>query len=68
MAGMTRSRRAAERAIYAGRAAGAICAQPWEGVERAIERVAEWRDVRRGKWGYEATDAIDRRHRFLIAR
>jgi predicted O-methyltransferase YrrM len=58
---MARSRRRLDWAIYAARAGAAIVAQPREGVERAIERVSEWRDVRSGDWSYEATDAFDRR-------
>jgi hypothetical protein len=44
-----------KRLGYAVRAAKAIAAQPYEGVERARERVAEWFDERRRSWPYEPT-------------
>jgi predicted O-methyltransferase YrrM len=55
-----------ERATYAGRAGAAIVAHPREGIERAIERVAEWRDVRRADFSYEPTEAFDRRLHELV--
>jgi hypothetical protein len=39
---------------YAARAGAAIAVQPSEGVDRVVERVAAWRDVRRGAWHYVA--------------
>jgi predicted O-methyltransferase YrrM len=60
MARMARFRHLGERATYVRDAAAAIATQPGEGVERTIERVAEWRDIRRRDWEYETVDAVDR--------
>jgi hypothetical protein len=46
---------------YAARASTAIVAQPYEGVQRTLERVAEWRDSRRAPWPYQATEAFESR-------
>jgi predicted O-methyltransferase YrrM len=44
------------RVVYAARAGKAIAAQPYEGMQRTLERVAERRDWRRPPWGYQATE------------
>jgi hypothetical protein len=49
------------RLRYAGRASLAIAAQPYEGIERTLERVAESRDARRDPWPYTATEACEER-------
>jgi predicted O-methyltransferase YrrM len=49
------------RIQYARRASLAIAAQPYEGVERILERVAELRDARRDPWPYSATEAYEER-------
>jgi Methyltransferase domain len=41
------------RGRYAGQACVALLSQPLEGAERVLERVGEWRDVRRGPWSYD---------------
>jgi predicted O-methyltransferase YrrM len=49
------------RIRYASRASLAIAAQPYEGIERTLERVAESRDARRAPWPYAATEACEER-------
>jgi hypothetical protein len=57
------------RLAYAARASKAIAAQPYEGVERTLERVAQWRDWRRPPWRYEGTQACGERvHQLIGAR
>ena len=58
--------RSVGRLAYAARAGKAIVAQPYEGVERTLERVAEWRDRRRPSWRYEATEECERRVHELL--
>jgi hypothetical protein len=58
--------RTAGRVAYAARASKAIAAQPYEGVERTLERVAEWRDRRRPPWRYEVTEHCEKRVHDLI--
>ena len=58
--------RLAGRLAYAARASKAIAAQPYEGVERTSERVAEWRDWRRPSCSYEVTEASEERLHELI--
>lgn len=53
---------------YAARASKAVAAQPREGLERTIERVAEWHDRRSRTWGYAPIDAWEERiHRMIEA-
>jgi hypothetical protein len=54
------------RLAYAGRAAKAIAAQPSEGIERTLERIAQWREWRRPPWRYEATEPGEERVHELI--
>jgi hypothetical protein len=54
------------RLAYAARASKAIAVQPYEGVQRTFERVAEWRDWRRPSWPYEVTEAYQERLHELI--
>jgi predicted O-methyltransferase YrrM len=54
------------RLAYAARASRAIANQPYEGVQRTFERVAEWRDRRRPSWPYEVTEAYEERLHELI--
>jgi methyltransferase family protein len=54
------------RLAYAARAGKVIAAQPYEGIERTLERVAEWRDLRRSPWRYEATEECEERVHELI--
>ena len=54
------------RLAYAARASKAIATQPYEGVQRTFERVAEWRDWRRPSWPYEVTEAYEERLHELI--
>jgi Methyltransferase domain len=49
-------RRLADRARYVGHAAAAVARQPREGVERTVERAAEWRDRRRGASSLDVTE------------
>jgi hypothetical protein len=58
--------RSLARLAYGARASRAIAAQPYEGVERVLERVAERRDRRRPPWPYEATAACEERVHALI--
>jgi hypothetical protein len=44
-----------DRVRYAGRAARAIAASPYEGVERTLEHAAEWTETRTARWQYRAT-------------
>jgi predicted O-methyltransferase YrrM len=56
------------RLAYAARAGRAIALQPYEGVERAVERIAIWRDRLRPTWRYEVTDEVEERvHRLIGA-
>jgi Methyltransferase domain len=59
-------RQSVSRLAYAARAAKAVAAQPYEGVERVLERVAERRDRRRPRPRYEATDECEKRVHDLI--
>jgi hypothetical protein len=53
---------------YAGRALTAIAAQPFEGFERTLERVAEGVESRRATWHYVPTHDAERRlHEMLGA-
>jgi Methyltransferase domain len=45
------------RLAYVARAAKAVATQPYEGIERTLERLAEWRDRRRPPWRYETSAA-----------
>ena len=54
------------RLTYAARASKAIVTQPYEGVQRTFERVAEWRDWRQPSWPYEVTEAWEERLHELI--
>jgi predicted O-methyltransferase YrrM len=54
------------RCAYAARASKAIAAQPYEGVQRTFERIAERRDWRRKPWPYEVTEACEERLHELI--
>jgi Methyltransferase domain len=54
------------RIAYAARAGKAIATQPYEGVERTLEQVAEWRNSRRPPWRYEATERCEERIHELI--
>ena len=49
------------RIAYAGRASRAIAGQPYEGVERTIERLAEWRDSTGEGWKHGSANASDER-------
>jgi predicted O-methyltransferase YrrM len=51
---------------YAARALGAIATQPYEGIERAMERVAENAEAWRGSWRYAATPEAERRLHELL--
>ena len=51
--------RAGRRASYATRASKAIVAQPYEGVERARERLAAWRDFGSRGWPHPTADALE---------
>jgi hypothetical protein len=54
------------RLAYAARASNAIATQPYEGVQRTFERVAERRDRRRPPWPYEISEAWEERLHELI--
>lgn len=54
------------RVTYATRASRAVLGQPYEGIERTLERLAGWRDSRRDGWPYATTDALERRVHELI--
>jgi hypothetical protein len=54
------------RVAYAARAGKAIAAEPYEGMERTLERVAELRDWRRPPWRYEAVQEFEERVHELI--
>jgi Methyltransferase domain len=58
--------RSVGRLAYAARAVKAIAAQPYEGVERTLERVAEWRDRRRPSSRYEAMEECEQRVHELV--
>lgn len=65
---MARIGRLAARGRYAARAGVAVAAQPREGLERVLERVAEYRDVRRRRWHYDpAGDYAERLERLIGA-
>lgn len=49
------------RIRYAARAGRAIAAEPYEGIERTVERIAEWRDSHRDPWPYSATEGCEER-------
>jgi predicted O-methyltransferase YrrM len=51
---------------YAARAVGAIATQPYEGLERALERVAENAEGWRGSWRYVPTHDPERRLHELL--
>jgi predicted O-methyltransferase YrrM len=51
---------------YAARAVGAIAVQPYEGFERALERVAENAEAWRSSWRYVATSEPERRLHELL--
>jgi len=51
---------------YAARAAKAIAAQPYEGVERTLERLAERRDRRRPPWPYRPAEPCEERVHDLL--
>ena len=53
-------------ASYVVRGGKAIVAQPYEGVERVIERFAERRDERRTPWPYDAATGCEARVHELI--
>ena len=58
--------RLAGRGRYAARAGAAVAAQPREGLERTVERVAEFWDVRRRPWHYDPVeDYADRLERLI---
>jgi hypothetical protein len=50
-----------EALAYAGRAGRAIAADPYEGVQRVVERAGEWRDHRRPPPRYHPTEGCERR-------
>jgi predicted O-methyltransferase YrrM len=54
------------RLAYAARASKAVADQPYEGVQRTIERLAERRERRRPSWPYEVTEACEQRLHELI--
>jgi Methyltransferase domain len=54
------------RIAYAARAGKALAAEPYEGIERVLERVAELRDRRRPPWRYEAVQECEARVHELI--
>jgi methyltransferase family protein len=54
------------RLAYAARAGKAIATQPYEGVQRTFERVAERRDRRRPSWPYDVAEAWQDRLHDLI--
>jgi predicted O-methyltransferase YrrM len=54
------------RLVYAGRASRAIARDPFEGLERTIERVAEWRENTLQHWVYRPSEGWEARlHRQL---
>lgn len=55
-----------ERFRYSVRASAAIVADPYEGLERTLERIAEWREGRTGPWAYQATENYDQALHALI--
>jgi Methyltransferase domain len=56
------------RLAYAGRASRAIARDPFEGLERTIERVAEWRENTGRHWAYRPSEDWEARlHRRLGA-
>src|SRR5436190_11149552 len=52
--------------VYAARAGQAVVAEPYEGIERMLERVAEFRDRRRPPWRYEVIEQCEERVHELI--
>jgi predicted O-methyltransferase YrrM len=54
------------RFSYAARAGKAVVAEPYEGIERTLERLAEFRDRRRPPWRYEAIEGGEERVHELI--
>jgi predicted O-methyltransferase YrrM len=51
---------------YAARAGKALVAEPYEGSERTLERVAEFRDRRRAPWRYDVIEECEQRVHELI--
>jgi hypothetical protein len=57
------------RLAYAARTSKVIAAHPYEGVERTVERVGEWRGRNRGPAHYDVTEECEERaHRLIGAR
>jgi predicted O-methyltransferase YrrM len=54
------------RIAYAARATRAIAGQPYEGLERAFERIAEWHDQRRPPPRYEVTETCEEQVHELV--
>jgi predicted O-methyltransferase YrrM len=54
------------RVSYAARAGKAVVAEPYEGIERTLERVARFREQHRPPWRYEAIGEIEERVHALI--
>jgi len=56
------------RLAYAARASLAIAHDPFEGIERTVERLAEWRENTGPRWSYRTGDDAEARlHRLLGA-
>jgi hypothetical protein len=60
------TKRSLPRLRYAARASKAFTAQPYEAVERTLEKVAKWRDDRSARFRYVVTEEPDARSHELI--
>jgi hypothetical protein len=61
-----RTTRPISRLAYVGRAGKAFTAQPYEALERTLERISERRDQRASAYPYEVTNAYEERLHQLI--
>ena len=60
------SNRRLDRVVYAARAGKSFATQPYESLERTLEKLAEWRDERTAGFRYPITKAADERAHHLI--
>jgi predicted O-methyltransferase YrrM len=62
----SRTERLLPRLVYAARVTRAFAAQPYEAVERSLEKGAQWRDQRAASFPYFVTESSDERLHELI--